>query len=314
MTGAAPPVVMLMGPTASGKTALATELVQQLPLDIVSVDSAMVYRQMDIGTAKPSAAELRRAPHRLIDFLDPAEPYSAARFVTDARREIGAIHAQGRVPLLVGGTMLYFRALQQGLSTLPPADADLRAGLTREAQRQGWPALHARLQVADPEAAAGIHPNDAQRIQRALEIVELTGVGPSVWHARAKAAASPWRLIKLGLAGGPRSILRQRIAKRFQHMMQNGFLEEVRRLHQRDDLGLDSPSMRAVGYRQLWQHLQGQYSLAQAVDRGITASHQLAKRQMTWLRRETDLVWLDSAAAADSGQVIRHLRSLLPGL
>ncbi len=303
------PVILLMGPTASGKTRLAIELVQRLPLDIISVDSAMVYRGMDIGTAKPDAQELALAPHRLIDILDPAEAYSAARFVEDARREIARVHAEGRIPLLVGGTMLYFRALLRGLSRLPEADEDTRADLLAEANKHGWPALHARLQSIDPIAAARIHPNDAQRIQRALEVVELTGKGPSVWHDEADEAVFPWQVLKMAVYGGGRQNLRERIAMRFNAMIEKGFIDEVQTLYEREDLGPDCPSMRAVGYRQLWQFLAGEQTLEQAVEKGITATRQLAKRQMTWLRSETGLRIADEGGPADPKWVMDNLIS-----
>ncbi len=301
-----PPVIFLMGPTASGKTDLAVSLVEQLPCEIVSVDSAMVYRGMDIGTAKPEAAVLARAPHRLIDILDPSEPYSAARFRDDAIREIGEIHKQGRIPLLVGGTMLYFRALQAGLSTLPSAEPELRARITAEAQVQGWPALHHRLAQQDPVSAARIHPNDAQRIQRALEIIELTGTTPTD-HYRQSRPEAPWALHALVLAPGDRDQLNARLAERFHRMLAQGFLNEVRCLRERGDLSVDMPSLRAVGYRQLWQHLEGQFGLEEAAVRGIYASRHLAKRQLTWLRREQAGNWLDSLAPDLSGQALAKL-------
>jgi tRNA dimethylallyltransferase len=310
MTAENLPVIFLMGPTASGKTGLAIELVQQFPCHIVSVDSAMVYRGMDIGTAKPTAEELAKAPHRLIDILDPAETYSAARFAVDARREIDAIHALGGIPLLVGGTMLYFRALQQGLSLLPEADVQVRDKLSAAARVQGWPAMHARLARIDPETAARVHPNDAQRIQRALEVIELTGNGPSEFHSAGREGELPWPVCKLALSGGPREVLRARIAARFRDMMAQGFLDEVDALYRRGDILMDSPAMRCVGYRQLCQHLAGEQSLDEAVERGITASHQLAKRQMTWLRSEQHLHWLDDSAIGQVAAVTALLKRL----
>jgi tRNA dimethylallyltransferase len=302
------PVIFLMGPTAAGKTDLAVELVGRLPCDIISVDSAMVYRGMDIGTAKPGPEVLAHAPHRLIDILDPAETYSAARFREDAGREIAAIHAQGRIPLLVGGTMLYFRALRAGLSVLPSAEPGLRARITREAEARGWPDMHRQLAEKDPESAARIHPNDAQRIQRALEIIELTGAAPSV-HYRSGPGAAPWRIRILALAPGEREVLHARLAERFRRMMAQGFLEEVRRLHARADLDLDKPALRAVGYRQLWQHLDGQFGLEEAVQRGIFASRQLAKRQLTWLKREPVDIRLESQSPSLAEQALRGLRA-----
>ena len=300
------PVIFLMGPTASGKTGLAVELVEHLPCEIISVDSAMVYRGMDIGTAKPAADIVARAPHRLIDILDPAEPYSAARFRDDALHEIAAIHAQNRIPLLVGGTMLYFRALRMGLSTLPSAEPELRARITAEAESLGWQEMHRRLAEKDPQAGVRIHPNDAQRIQRALEIIELTGVTPSR-HYETDLPLQPWTVHALGLAPANREILHTRLAERFHHMMAQGFLDEVRRLHARSDLDPDKPALRAVGYRQLWQHLDGHFSLEEAVQRGIYASRHLAKRQLTWLRREPPDSWLDSNAADLRAQALRKL-------
>lgn len=308
-----PPVVFLMGPTASGKTELAVALAQALPCDIVSVDSAMVYRGMDIGSAKPGPAVLARAPHRLIDIRDPAEPYSAAAFAADAAVEIDAIHSRGRIPLLVGGTMLYFRALEQGLAALPAADAAIRARLTAEAARNGWPALHARLATADRAAAAAIHPNDGQRIQRALEVLALTGAGPSHWYARATTPARPWRAIKLALAPASRLALHERLQLRFHSMLQAGLLAELEKLHARPDVSLDTPALRAVGYRQLWRHLDGEWPLEEAVRRAVIASRQLAKRQLTWLRREANLTWLESEQAGLARTALEQLQQRLAG-
>jgi tRNA dimethylallyltransferase len=285
----APPCIFLMGPTASGKTDLAVALVDALPCEIISVDSALVYRGMDIGTAKPDAATLARAPHRLIDFLDPAERYSAARFRADALREIRDIHAAGRVPLLVGGTMLYFRALQYGLSELPAADAAVRARLDAWAAREGWAALHARLAEVDPVSAARIHPNDPQRLQRALEVFELTGRPLSAFHARGRAGDFDCRLLKFGLLARDRALLHVRIAARFQQMLAAGLMDEVRGLRARGDLDIGMPSMRSVGYRQVWEHLEGNHDYATMVRKGIAATRQLAKRQLTWLRSECDV-------------------------
>lgn len=291
------PVILLMGPTASGKTALALALAERLPVEIVSVDSALVYRGLDIGSAKPDAAMRADVPHHLIDILDPAEPYSAARFAEDARRLIGEIRGRGRVPLLVGGTMLYFRALTQGLSALPSADPQLRARLEAEAARLGWPALHARLAALDPPTAARLHPNDQQRIQRALEIAELSGMAPSAFYAQPKAAGGGERWLKLALNPPARAELHARIERRFHDMMAAGFLDEVAALYRRGDLHPELPSIRAVGYRQLWDHLAGEYPLDEAVRRGMAATRQFAKRQLTWLRSESGLVWLDPAQA-----------------
>jgi tRNA dimethylallyltransferase len=304
-----PLAILLMGPTASGKTDLAVELVERLPCDIVSVDSAMVYRGMDIGTAKPDGATLARAPHRLIDCCDPAESYSAARFCDDARREMASISASGRVPLLVGGTMLYFRALCQGLSPLPGADAELRRHLDLEGKRLGWEVMHRRLAQVDPRAAAQIHPNDPQRIQRALEVFELTGRPLSeLQQAGADQPGLPYRLLKLVRAPAERAVLHRRIERRFHAMLAAGFEEEVCGLLARGDLTADLPSMRCVGYRQMLKYLAGEYKYPLMVQRGIIATRQLAKRQWTWLRSEGDCHWLpDDEAPLD--RALRLARS-----
>lgn len=277
-----------MGPTASGKTALACTLADRFPVDLVSVDSALVYRGLDIGSAKPDAATLARYPHALIDIRDPAQPYSAADFRTDACAAMAAISARGRIPLLVGGTGLYFRALQQGLSALPEADPAVRERLGAEAAERGWPALHARLAEVDPVAAARIGPNDAQRIQRALEVFELTGRPLSELQGAQSRQRFPWRVLKLALLPADRAPLHARIAERFDAMLRAGFLDEVRALRARGNLHADLPAIRAVGYRQAWQHLDGQFDVAELRDRGIFATRQLAKRQITWLRSELD--------------------------
>lgn len=284
-----PTVVLLMGPTATGKTELAATLVQALPMDVVSVDSAMVYRGMDIGTAKPDAASLRLCPHRLIDICDPAETYSAGRFIRDARREVEQIHAAGRIPLLAGGTMLYFRALQQGLADLPSADPAVRAEIDAAAATEGWPALHERLRRIDPDAAARIRPRDSQRIQRALEVFRLTGETLSALQSAATADAPGWSYVKLALWPEDRSALAERIAVRFRLMLEAGFEQEVENLRSRPDLDPDMPSMRAVGYRQMWEYLEGRYDRAEAERRAVVATRQLAKRQMTWMRAEPDV-------------------------
>lgn len=305
--GAEAPVVFLMGPTASGKTGLSLELAAALPIEIISVDSAQVYRGLDIGSAKLDLATRERIPHHLVDILDPAEIYSAARFREDALRLIGEIRGRGRMPLLVGGTMLYYRALQQGLSELPSADGDLRARIEEEADGLGWPAMHAKLAQKDPETAARLHPNDQQRVQRALEIIELTGLSPTAFYAQPKGSGIEGRVVKIALNPPQRSELHARIEARFQQMMQAGFLEEVMRLKARGDLHEDLPAIRAVGYRQLWEHLQGECSLSEAVQRGIAATRQFAKRQLTWLRSEKELHWLDPA----SGNLLQKSLELL---
>lgn len=288
------PRLCIMGPTASGKTRLAVELVKRFPFDIISVDSAMVYRGMDIGTAKPGPDVLRVAPHRLIDFLDPAERYSAALFRKDCLREVEQIDRSGRLPLLTGGTLLYFRALQQGLAALPDADGAVRARLDAEARERGLAALHARLAQVDPEAAKRIHPNDPQRIQRALEVYELSGRPLSAHFADEIKDGTPVRLLKLAVAPSDRSVLRHRIAARFAQMLEQGFVAEVERLYRRGDLGPHLPSIRAVGYRQVWQYLAGELDYAQMCERAIIATRQYAKRQLTWLRGEEDVIWLDA--------------------
>jgi tRNA dimethylallyltransferase len=275
-----------MGPTASGKTGVAVELVQQLPLDIISVESALVYRGMDIGTAKPDAGILRLAPHRLIDIRDPAQPYSAAEFRDDALREIASIHAADRIPLLVGGTLLYFRALEKGLSDLPSADPEVRARLEAQAQASGWAAMHERLTRIDPVAAARIHPNDPQRIQRALEVYEITGVPMTELFERSSDTPPPLHFLKIALVPEDRAVLHARIRQRFDIMLEQGFLDEVSTLRARGDLNPDMPSMRAVGYRQAWAHLEGKLSAQEWVERSIVATRQYAKRQLTWLRSE----------------------------
>ena len=282
------PAIFLMGPTASGKTALACALSERFPVELVSVDSALVYRGMDIGTAKPDPATLARYPHALIDIRDPAEPYSAADFRADALAAMKDISARGKVPLLVGGTGLDFRALHQGLSNLPEADPAIRERLAAEADEIGWPAMHERLRQADPTAAARIGPNDAQRIQRALEVIELTGRPLSEQQRGGSGERFPWRVLKLALLPPERGSLHARIAERFDAMLAQGFLDEMRHLRTRGDLHPDLPSMRAVGYRQAWEHLDGLTGAAEFRDRGVFATRQLAKRQITWLRSELD--------------------------
>ncbi len=282
-----------MGPTAAGKTDLALELVRHLPCDIISVDSALVYRGMDIGTAKPGPDVLAAAPHRLIDIRDPSEAYSAAQFRDDALREMAQITQAGRIPLLVGGTMLYFRALQQGLSDMPSADGAVRARLEAEADGLGWAALHARLAQVDPLAAQRIHPNDPQRIQRALEVYELSGVPMSELYAQHAAVQLPYRLLKLVVSPTDRAVLHRRIEARFHVMLDAGFVDEVAKLRSRGDLHADLPSIRAVGYRQAWRYLEGDVAYSEMVERAIISTRQFAKRQMTWLRSTQDAVWFD---------------------
>lgn len=282
-----------MGPTASGKTDLALSLVERFPFDIISVDSAMIYRGMDIGTAKPDQNTLRRAPHRLIDICDPADAYSAARFRQDALREINAIHAAGRIPLLVGGTMLYFKALQHGLAALPGADPAIRRQLQSRLEVEGLPSLHGELQQVDPDSAQRIHANDPQRTLRALEVYMVAGEPMSSILARSEDDYMPWSVLKIALLPDDRKILHERIGQRFHKMLDAGFVNEVRSLHRRDDLNLSNSSMRTVGYRQIWQHLDGMITYDDMVEKGIIATRQLAKRQLTWLRADTELHCLD---------------------
>ncbi len=293
MTEALPPAIFLMGPTASGKTELAMRLVNDLPCEIISVDSAQIYRGMDIGTAKPDKGVLQRIPHRLIDICDPSERYSAARFREDALREMTKISSSGKIPLLVGGTMLYFRTLQHGVSELPQADPAVRRRLEERAARYGWAALHARLQQVDAEAAKRIHPNDPQRIQRALEVYELTGCGLSEHFRTQRRKRLPFRLLKVALMPRERALLHERIERRFHHMLEQGFVDEVRALFERGDLSPELPAIRAVGYRQVWNYLSGEYDYAAMVKHAIVATRQLAKRQMTWLRAEEDVCRLE---------------------
>jgi tRNA dimethylallyltransferase len=288
-----PPAVFLMGPTASGKTGLAVEMCKRFPLEIISVDSALVYRGMDIGTAKPDRETLELAPHRLIDIRDPAESYSAAEFREDALREMNLITAAGKVPLLVGGTMLYFRALEQGLSELPAADPEVRKQLEQQAAEIGWSAMHEILQQKDPQAAARIHPNDPQRIQRAHEVILISGQSMSELYAKTSAYKLDYRLLKIIISPEPRSVLHERIERRFDLMIDAGFADEMKRLFARSDLDAAMPSMRAVGYRQAWEWLQGKNTFEQMREKTIFATRQLAKRQLTWLRRESASVWYD---------------------
>lgn len=304
-----PKVVCLMGPTASGKTGLAVELASQHGYDIISVDSALVYKGMDIGTAKPDAETLAKAPHRLIDIIDPSESYSAADFLADAQREVADIVAQGKTPLMVGGTMMYFNALQKGLAPMPPADANIRAEFEQHAAQFGLASLHDQLKEIDPVAAARINPNDAQRLQRAIEVFRLTGKTMTQWWAEQETQELPFELINIAVMPEERSVLHQRIEERFHIMMEQGFLAEVEALYARGDLSIDMPSIRCVGYRQLWQYLEGEDTLDEAVFKGIVATRQLAKRQHTWLRGWDDLAIFDSLNQDLLGQTLKYLES-----
>jgi len=291
---ALPPAIFLMGPTASGKTGLAVELYQHLPVELISVDSALVFKGMDIGTAKPDTATLAQAPHHLIDLIPPTEVYSAANFRNDALKLMAEITARGKVPLLVGGTMLYFRALQGGLSNLPEADVEVRAELDAEAAQIGWPAMHAKLAKIDPSTAARLEPADAQRVQRALEVYEISGKTMTELHQATSGGDLPYRLLKIALVPSDRSVLHSRIATRFDVMLKQGFLAEVTALlKQYPELTPELPSMRCVGYRQALEHLAGKYDEAELRDRGVFATRQLAKRQLTWLRGMDDNFEID---------------------
>jgi len=303
--------ILLMGPTASGKTDLAIRLCKRFPCDVISVDSALVYRGMDIGTAKPDAGTLARTPHRLIDIRDPEESYSAGEFVRDACREMDDIFAAGRIPLLVGGTMMYFRALTRGIAALPGAAPGIRAGIDQEAERRGWPAMHEELRKVDPDAAARIKPNDRQRIQRALEVHRASGTALSEWQQDSAPARDDIDYLKIGLNIEPRKVLHERIARRLDIMVDAGFVGEVRQLRERPGLTADHPSMRSVGYRQFWQHLEGGFGLDEARERALYATRQLAKRQITWMRSETDIFLVDPLEADAIGAISASLAQSL---
>ncbi len=327
-----PPAIFLMGPTASGKTDLAMKLCECLPCDIISVDSAMIYRQMDIGTAKPSPEELALAPHRLIDICDPTDIYSAADFRKDALAEMVKISAAGRIPLLVGGTMMYFKALLHGMSGLPPASPALRQLLVQEAKQLGWNALYAELEEKDPIAARRIHPNNRQRLIRAVEVLRLTNKPiSSFWQSDSmpsedkpdecvedytyftqwqadEASSLPYTIAQLAMAPPERQVLHERIRLRFMKMLKAGFVDEVQALMARGDLNPDLPSMRCVGYRQAWGYLAGEYDEEEFVSKGIAATRQLAKRQLTWLRKWPDVSWLDSEDELIVESALKNIR------
>lgn len=297
-----------MGPTAAGKTDLAIALHEYLGAELISVDSALVYRGMDIGTAKPSAAELARAPHRLIDIRDPAEPYSAAQFRDDAQAEMRRITDAGGIPLLVGGTMLYYRSLLGGVGNLPGADATIRAELEAWAVREGLAALHEELSRVDPESAARIHPNDPQRLMRALEVQRLSGRPMSALWREQRRQNFPWRTLSIGIAPSERSVLHERIARRFARMLELGFIDEVAALKARGDLHLGLPSMKSVGYRQVWEYLDGTHDDEGLRHKGVAATRQLAKRQLTWLRSWPALHWVDSTSGNALQKVLKIVR------
>jgi tRNA dimethylallyltransferase len=306
-----PAAVFLMGPTASGKTGLAIDLCQQFPMEIISVDSALVYRGMDIGTAKPDKETLKLAPHRLIDIRDPSEPYSVAEFCEDARHQMKSITSAGKVPLLVGGTMLYFRALEYGLSDLPAADPVVRKQLEQQAEELGWAAMHEKLKQKDPQAASRIHPNDPQRIQRALEVIALSGESMSDHYRKTAEYSLGYRLHKIIISPEPRSVLHRRIEQRFDLMIEDGFIDEMKVLFARSDLYGDLPSMRAVGYRQAWEWLEGKTTIEEMREKAIVSTRQLAKRQLTWLRRESASIWYDLQTDGAKQEVVKVLREFL---
>jgi tRNA dimethylallyltransferase len=308
------PIPCLLGPTASGKTAAALALAARRPVEIISVDSALVYREMDIGTAKPTAEERAVAPHHLIDIVDPTDAYSAAQFRADTLRLTAEIHARGRLPLLVGGTMLYYKALTQGLNDLPAADTDVRATLDADAAREGWPAMHARLATVDPVTAARLAPNDSQRIQRALEVFMLTGQAMSALlaaPARVDDAASAWQFVPIALEPSDRSVLHARIEQRFDAMLAGGFVDEVVKLRERGDLRPEMPSMRCVGYRQVWEYLDGAIDYSTMRDKGVFATRQLCKRQLTWLRSMTERVVVDCCNPQATARVLEVIEALV---
>ncbi|HIF55532.1 MAG: tRNA (adenosine(37)-N6)-dimethylallyltransferase MiaA [Methylococcales bacterium] len=306
-----PPAIFLMGPTASGKSDLAIRLAEQLAGEIISVDSVLVYKGMDIGTAKPTMDERAGIPHHLMDILDPSNAYSTGNFRTAALQLMEDISRRGRIPILVGGTMLYFNALLKGLAHLPEANADIRKKLDEELATLGKQVLHERLKKVDPESAERIHPNDPQRIQRALEVYEISGKPISQFFHEAQSQPMPYRPIKCIISSADRKLLHEKIAQRFKRMVDAGLIEEVRTLYQRGDLTPDLPAIRAVGYRQTWSYLQGEYDLEMMIEKGIIATRQLAKRQFTWLRRETDFMQFDAFEKDLPACVLQQIKPLI---
>lgn len=304
-----PPAIFLMGPTAAGKTALAMQLYDKLPCELISVDSALIYRTMDIGTAKPTKGELAQYPHHLIDIIDPKESYSAAQFRQDVLVLMQDITNRGKIPILVGGTMMYFNALTKGMADLPQADEAIRQQITALADEQGWPAVHEQLKLVDELSAARLAPNDSQRLQRALEVYRISGKTLSEHWREQELQKLPYNVLNLAVMPQQRATLHERIAQRFEIMLQQGFIEEVEALYQRKDLNLDMPSMRCVGYRQAWMYLEGDLSKSQMIDKGIIATRQLAKRQITWLRSWQDLHWLALESTDLTARVLKLLDS-----
>jgi len=306
-TSPLPPAIFIMGPTASGKTALACALYDELDCELISVDSALVYKDMNIGTAKPTKEELAQYPHHLIDIRDPSEPYSAADFREDVLPLMADITARGKIPVLVGGTMLYFKFLLEGAADLPEADEAIRKQIEDEALEKGWPAIHAKLAEVDPESAQRLNPNDPQRLQRALEVYQITGKTLSEHWAQQQAQAIPYNVVQFAISPKERQTLHERIELRFKQMLEQGFVEEVRKLYQRDDLHENLPAIRAVGYRQVWDYLEGKLSYDEMLFKGIVATRQLAKRQVTWLRGWKDLNWLES----EDPNLVRNALSII---
>ena len=308
MADTRPWAIFLMGPTAAGKTDTAIALHERLGHELISVDSAMVYRGMDIGSAKPSATELARAPHRLIDLRDPTEPYSAADFRQDALNEMRQISAAGKVPLLVGGTMLYYKHLVEGVANMPAADPVIRERLAAQRQAEGLEALHQALMNVDPVSAQRIHPNDPQRLMRALEVYYASGRPMSELWKEQQPETFPWRVLSIALSPNDRSVLHARIEKRFTTMLSEGLIDEVVALKKRNDLHIDLPAMKSVGYRQVWEYLDGEYDYAALKERGVIATRQLAKRQLTWLRSWSNLTWIDSQQANIVDKTLKFVR------
>ena len=309
-----PPAIFIMGPTASGKTALACALYDELPCELISVDSALVYKDMNIGTAKPTAQELAQYPHHLIDIRDPSEPYSAADFREDVLRVMADVTARGNIPVLVGGTMLYFKFLLEGAADLPEADETVRKQIEEEALEKGWPAIHEQLAQVDPESAARLNPNDPQRVQRALEVYRVTGKTLTELWAQQQQKSIPYQVVQFAICPKERKTLHERIEQRFEQMLKDGLVDEVRALYQRDDLHENLPAIRAVGYRQVWEYLDGQLSYDDMIFKGVVATRQLAKRQVTWLRSWENLHWLESEDPKLVESALVILKSEIPSL